>query len=142
LKNFEDVSASMNPTSILSGGLPSTEMVKIPQLRIHLEGCMEEVLEAGKKIFGIDSYPAGLASIERILQSTERSGERSTIKPSMLVDWELGRPLELEAILGLPIRISSRAGCKMARIQSMYAFLSQLQLARSKTTTGLNKAKI
>ncbi|PLW41805.1 hypothetical protein PCANC_11499 [Puccinia coronata f. sp. avenae] len=136
------INASMNPTSILSGGLPSTEMVKIPQLRIHLEGCMEEVLEAGKKIFGIDSYPAGLASIERILQSTERSGERSTIKPSMLVDWELGRPLELEAILGLPIRISSRAGCKMARIQSMYAFLSQLQLARSKTTTGLNKAKM
>jgi len=126
------INASMNPSSILSGGLPSSEMVKRAELRKHLEGCMEEVFEATKKIFGMASFPAGFASIERILESTERAGERSIIKPSMLVDWELGRPLELEAILGLPIRIAARAGITLHRIQSMYAFLSQLQLARSK----------
>ncbi|PLW26715.1 hypothetical protein PCASD_20767 [Puccinia coronata f. sp. avenae] len=135
------INASMNPSSIISGGIPSSEMVKIPQLRLHLEGCMEEVLEAGKKIFGIDSFPPGSASIERILESSARSNQLSIIKPSMLVDWELGRPLEIEAMLGLPIRITSRAGLKMGRIQSMYAFLSQLQLARSKTTS-LNSARI
>ncbi|KAI9619272.1 hypothetical protein H4Q26_011955 [Puccinia striiformis f. sp. tritici PST-130] len=102
------INASMNPTSIFSGGLP---------------------------------FPVHFASIERILESTERAGERSTIKPSMLVDWELGRPLEIEAILGHPIRIAARAGIKLNRIQSMYAFLTQLQLARSKTTV-MNQTKI
>ncbi|OAV93900.1 hypothetical protein PTTG_04397 [Puccinia triticina 1-1 BBBD Race 1] len=135
------INASMNPTSILSGGLPSSEMVKNPQLRLHLQGCMQEVFEAAKKIFGIESFPANFASIERILQSTEKAGESSTIKPSMLVDWELGRPLEIQAIMGFPIRIATRAGVKLARIQSMYAFLNQLQLARSKKT-GLCQARI
>ncbi|KAI7959001.1 hypothetical protein MJO28_002792 [Puccinia striiformis f. sp. tritici] len=135
------INASMNPTSILSGGLPSSEMVKNSELRSHLTGCMEEIFEAAKKIFGITSFPVHFASIERILESTERAGERSTIKPSMLVDWELGRPLEIDAILGHPIRIAARAGIKLNRIQSMYAFLTQLQLARSKTT-GMNQTKI
>ncbi|EFP76676.2 hypothetical protein PGT21_012261 [Puccinia graminis f. sp. tritici] len=135
------INASMNPTSILSGGLPSSEMVKSPQLRSHLEGCMEEIFEAAKKVFMIERFPAKFASIERILESTERAGEQSTIKPSMLVDWELGRLLEIEAILGLPIRIAARAGVKLARIQSMYAFLTQLQLARSQKN-GLNQARI
>ena len=102
---------------------------------------MQEVFEAAKKIFGIESFPANFASIERILQSTEKAGESSTIKPSMLVDWELGRPLEIQAIMGFPIRIATRAGVKLARIQSMYAFLNQLQLARSKKT-GLCQARI
>ncbi|EFP81045.1 hypothetical protein PGT21_007985 [Puccinia graminis f. sp. tritici] len=125
------INASMNPTSILSGGMPSSEMVKDGELREHLSGCMEEVFEAAKKIFGIASFPAEFASIERILKSTERAGERATIKPSMLADWEQGRPLEIQAILGLPIRIAANAAIKLPRIQSMYAFLTQLELARS-----------
>jgi ketopantoate reductase len=122
----------MNPTSILSGGMPSSEMVKDNKLREHLTGCMEEVFDAAKKIFGIARFPTECASIQRILKSTERAGERATIKPSMLADWERGRPLEIQAILGLPIRIAANAGVKLPRIQSMYAFLTQLELARSR----------
>jgi ketopantoate reductase len=47
----------------------------------------------------------------------------------MLADWECGSLLEIDAILGTPIRIANRAGIHLPRIQSMYAFLSQLQRA-------------
>ncbi|POW23209.1 hypothetical protein PSHT_00448 [Puccinia striiformis] len=128
------INASMNPTSILSGGLPSSNMVKEGGLRVYLEGCMTEVFEAAKIIFGIESFPPHLASIERILKSIETAGQRLKIKPSMLVDGELGRPLEIKATMGLPIRIATRAGIKLSGIQSMYAFLTHLQLTCFKNT--------
>jgi ketopantoate reductase len=91
---------------------------------------MEEVFAAACTIFAIPSFPDHFASIERILQSTEKAGARARIKPSMLADWERGSPLEIDAILGTPIRIANRAGIHLPRIQSMYAFLSKLQRAR------------
>ncbi|KAA1112027.1 hypothetical protein PGT21_020419 [Puccinia graminis f. sp. tritici] len=120
---------------------PQPEMVKSPQLRSHLKGCMEEIFKAATKIFKIKRFPAKFASIQRILESTERAGKQSTIKPSMLVDWELGRPLKIKAILGFPIQIAACAGVKLAWIQSMYTFLTQLQLARLQKN-GLNQARI
>ncbi|PLW09399.1 hypothetical protein PCANC_00066 [Puccinia coronata f. sp. avenae] len=124
------INASMNPSSILCGGKASADMLKDGELRTHLTGCMEEVFAAACTIFAIPSFPDHFASIERILQSTEKAGARARIKPSMLADWERGSPLEIDAILGTPIRIANRAGIHLPRIQSMYAFLSKLQRAR------------
>ena len=44
-------------------------------------------------------------------------------KSSMLLDWEAGRPLELEVILGNPVKIARSRGYEMPRLQSMYALL-------------------
>lgn len=44
-------------------------------------------------------------------------------KPSMLLDWEAGRPMELEVILGNPVKIARSKGLEMPRLQSMYALL-------------------
>jgi 2-dehydropantoate 2-reductase len=41
----------------------------------------------------------------------------------MLLDWEAGRPLELEVILGNPVKIARAKGYEMPRLQSMYALL-------------------
>ncbi|PLW41197.1 hypothetical protein PCANC_08583 [Puccinia coronata f. sp. avenae] len=93
---------------------------------------MEEGFAATFTIFAIPSFPDHFASIKRILQSTEKAGARARIKLSMLADWERGSLLEIDAILGTPIRIANRAGIHLPRIQSMYAFLSQLQRVASK----------
>lgn len=125
------INATMNPSSVLSGGLTSSEMVSNPELRVHLEACMQEVFTAAHRIFKIPSFPPHFATIDQLLDSTRKAGTHSIIKPSMLVDWENNRPLEIEAILGIPIRIAARAGVKLERIQSMYAFLSLWQRSRS-----------
>ena len=41
----------------------------------------------------------------------------------MLLDWEAGRPMELEVILGYPVKIARSRGFEMPRLQSMYALL-------------------
>lgn len=120
------INASMNPSAVLSGGIGNAEMVADPEVREHLKACMEEVFAAAPKILG-KPFPSDLALPERILKSTERNVGS---KPSMLVDWEHGRPMELEVILGNPVRIAKRHGVQMPRLQSMYALLRSAQRQR------------
>jgi 2-dehydropantoate 2-reductase len=117
------INASMNPSAVLSGGKPNADMVRDPELRIHLKACMDEVFQAAPKILGAP-FPPKLATPEQILKSTERN---TGGKPSMLVDWEHGRPMELEVILGNPVRIARRHGVEMPRLQTLYALLKSAQ---------------
>jgi 2-dehydropantoate 2-reductase len=120
------INAAMNPSAVLAGGLPNAAMVADPVLREHLRACMEEVLGAAPKILG-RAFPKELAGVEAILKSTERNAGG---RPSMLVDWEVGRPMELEVILGNPVRIAKRHGVEMPRLQSVYALLRSAQTQR------------
>jgi 2-dehydropantoate 2-reductase len=113
------INASMNPSAVLSGGYGNADMVLDPELRIHLQGCMDEVFAVVPAILGRE-FPPHLAKPGQILASTERN---RGAKPSMLLDWEAGKPMELEAILGNPIRIARAHGAEMPRLQSLYALL-------------------
>jgi 2-dehydropantoate 2-reductase len=122
------INASMNPSAVLAGGLANADMAVDPELRAHLKACMEEVFDAAPKILGRE-FPNELAKPDLILKSTERNkGGR----PSMLVDWEAGRPMELEVILGNPVRISRRSGVELPRLQSLYALLKSAQTQRDR----------
>jgi 2-dehydropantoate 2-reductase len=126
------INASMNPSAVLAGGIGNSEMVMDPELRAHLKASMEEVFDAAPKILG-RAFPESLAKPELILKSTERNkGGR----PSMLVDWEAGRPMELEVILGNPVRIAKRHGVEMPRLHSLYALLGSAQRQRDAKKTG------
>ena len=123
------INASMNTTGVLAGGRSNPDMVRDPLLRAHIEACMSEVMDAAPHIFGC-SLP--FASPERILQSTERN--TSSSKSSMVQDWEAGRALELDAILGNAIRIAEAHGAHMPRLQSMYALLHSAVAMRDAAT--------
>ncbi len=113
------INASMNPSAVLSAGAGNAEMARDPELRQHLRGVMTEVLEAAPRILG-RPFPRKLATADAILTSTERN---TSGKPSMLLDWEKGNPMEVEVILGNPIRIARRNGIEMPRLQTLYALL-------------------
>ena len=123
------INASMNTTGVLAGGRSNPDMVRDPLLRAHIEACMSEVMDAAPPIFGC---PLPFASPERILQSTERN--TSSSKSSMVQDWEAGRALELDAILGNAIRIAEAHGAHMPRLQSMYALLQSAVAMRDAAT--------
>lgn len=120
------INGSMNPSAVLSGGLGNATMVRDPDLREHLKGCMDEVFAAVPAILKRE-FPPSLAKPEKILASTERN---VGAKPSMLLDWEAGRPMELEVILGNPIRIARAHGVEMPRLQTLYALLKSASKAR------------
>jgi 2-dehydropantoate 2-reductase len=124
------INAAFNPSAVLSGGRGNADMISDPELRKHVEGVMREVWDAAGKVLSHVSNgrsggkavfpPPGAAEPERILKSTEKN---KGSKPSMLLDWESGRPLELEVILGNPVRIARARGVEMPRLQSLYALL-------------------
>ncbi|KAK4044322.1 ketopantoate reductase PanE/ApbA-domain-containing protein [Parachaetomium inaequale] len=120
------INAAFNPSAVLSGGLGNADMVRDAELRAHLAGVMREIWEAVPKILG-RGFPGYMATPEKILKSTERNVGS---KPSMLLDWEGGRPMEVEVILGNPVRIARARGVEMPRLQSVYALVRSLQAVR------------
>ena len=116
----------MNPSSVLSGGAGNARMALDAELRTHLKGCMDEIFDAVPKILG-RPFPASLATADKILKSTERNPGG---KPSMLLDWERKAPMELEVILGNPIRIARTQGVELPRLQTLYALLKMAQTRR------------
>jgi len=118
------VNAAMNPSSVLSGGSTNESMSNDPELSRHLVGVMIEVLETAPKVLG-KPLPKHLASAEKVLASTKKNSSGS--KPSMAIDWERGKRMELEVILGNPIRIAREKDVEMPRLQSMYALLKMAQ---------------
>ncbi|KAI5919655.1 ketopantoate reductase PanE/ApbA C terminal-domain-containing protein [Camillea tinctor] len=122
------INAAFNPTAVLSGGRGNADQLTDPELRAHVAAIMREVWDAAPAVLGAP-LPQGLATPDRILRSTEGNpGGR----PSMLLDWEAGRPMEIEVILGNPVRIARRAGVEMPRLQSLYALLRSMQEVREK----------
>lgn len=128
------INAAMNPSAVLAGGRGNASMSLDTDLRIHLKGCMDEVFEAAPHILGRPFGPK-LAKPDLILKSTERN---TGGRPSMLVDWEQGRPMELEVILGNPVRIAKDCGFEMKRLQTLYALLKSQQHLRNEAKKGGN----
>ncbi|TGO44633.1 hypothetical protein BOTNAR_0777g00050 [Botryotinia narcissicola] len=122
------INASMNPSAELSSGSTNNDMSLDPELYIHLKGVMDEVLETAPKILGT-KLPQEFATSEQLLKSTQKNTSGS--KPSMLLDWEQGKTMELEVILGNPIRIARSHGLEMPRLQTLYALLRKAQENRT-----------
>ncbi|KIW89130.1 uncharacterized protein Z519_09982 [Cladophialophora bantiana CBS 173.52] len=121
------INASMNPSAVLSGGSTNEAMSNDPELSRHLKGVMEEVLTTAPKVVG-KPFPSGFATAEQILRSTRKNTSGS--KPSMLLDWEGGKLMELEVILGNPIRLAREKGYEMPRMQTLYALLKMAEKNR------------
>ncbi|KAF4979567.1 hypothetical protein FZEAL_4271 [Fusarium zealandicum] len=117
------INAAMNPSAVLSGGRGNADMVADDELCRHLLGVMHEIRDAVPRILG-RPFPESMASPEKIVESTARN---KGARPSMLLDWEAGKPLELEVILGNPVRIARERGVELPRLQSLYALLRSAQ---------------
>lgn len=124
------INAAMNPSSVLSGGCGNQALAMDPDLAVHIRGVMEEVLNAATVILSRDVpwKELKLASPDQIIESVKRNDTGS--RPSMWHDWINGRKMELEAILGNPIRMARQKGLEMPRVQSMYALLKMAQERR------------
>ncbi|CAG8983182.1 hypothetical protein HYALB_00004009 [Hymenoscyphus albidus] len=127
------INAAMNPSAVLSSGTTNNAMSLDPELSRHLKGVMEEVLSTAPKVLGTP-LPKEFATPEAIIRSTQKNTSGS--KPSMLLDWEQGKKMELEVILGNPMRIAREHGLEMPRLQSLYALLRMAQENRDAAKKG------
>ena len=84
---------------------------------------MDEVIAAANKC----GYALPAEAAEEQMRRTRTMG---AYEPSTLLDWEAGRPLEIEAIWGEPLRRAAAAGAQTPRLETLYALLKALEAKR------------
>ena len=108
--------APFNPISVLAGGADTKTMVENHESQELARQVMEEVCEIAKAV----GHPLPLGVVQENIEGTRRM---SPYKSSMLVDFEAGRPMEVEAILGNAIRVARRLGVAVPHMESLYGLL-------------------
>lgn len=103
---------SFNPISALTGATLAA-IARDPDVSILVKNMMLEAQEVANRI-GIE-FPI---TIEQRIAGAEKVGEHKT---SMLQDLEMGRPLELEALVGSVLELGGRLGIDMPHTKTVYA---------------------
>jgi 2-dehydropantoate 2-reductase len=103
---------AFNPISALTGGTLE-ELVRHPDLSRVIRDIMAETEAVAAKL-NIE-LPI---SIEQRMAGAEKVGPHKT---SMLQDYEAGRPMELDAIVGAVVELGERLGVPMPATRTVYA---------------------
>ena len=108
-----------NPVSVLAGGADTSRMSRGDELEKLCADLMSEVIRVANA--------AGVKLTERLAED-QREFTRNfpPYKTSMLQDYEAGRALEVEAILGNTLRAARRYGVDVPRIECCYALLKSV----------------
>jgi len=114
---------AFNPISALTRAT-LVQMARDPEVSALVRNIMAEVETVSTKL-GIE-LPV---SIEQRIAGAEKVGEHKT---SMLQDLEMGRPMELEAVVGAVIEIGGRLNVAMPHTKSVYACTKLLEKLSSK----------
>ncbi|KAH8107290.1 6-phosphogluconate dehydrogenase C-terminal domain-like protein [Phellopilus nigrolimitatus] len=103
---------------------PAVEGQVVPVIR----AVMREKLAVGRAM-GFDETALPSSIVEDIIASTGNIHRRldSKHKASMLLDYEKGRPLEIEAIVGEVVRNARKLNVDVPRIETLYALLLIIQ---------------
>ena len=79
----------------------------------------------------------GVTLPEHLIQSNiDRTMNMGAYRTSMHVDRTLGRPMEVEAILGEPVRAAQRAGIAVPHMQQLYTLTAMIASQFSGVPTG------
>lgn len=81
---------------------------------------MFEVVAAAQAVIG-HTIPG--AFVETMLNNTRNM---AAYRPSMMIDRQMGRPMEVEAIYGEPVRRAEAAGCPVPKMRVLYEQLRLL----------------
>lgn len=111
-----------NGLSIAANGATVADVLADEGLRKMARDLMDEVLDAARRLgHEIDDAFADW--------QIERSHSMGAYKPSSMLDWQAGRPVEVEAIWGEPWRQGLAAGARLPRLEMLYQLLRRFTRA-------------
>ncbi len=106
--------AAFNPLSVLSGGLDTQQLLAEAEPLVRaIMGEVETIANA----LGHSLSP------EFIDDQIEKTRSASPYKTSMLLDYEAGRPMETEAIIGNTLRAAKRVGVSAPHLETLYTLI-------------------
>ena len=108
----------------IGAGANVAEVLADAALRAEARALMDELLDAARCLG--HAIPDSFADWQ-----IERSGSMGGYQPSSMIDYELGRPVEVEAIWGEPLRQGVAAGAKMPRLALLPAVIRHLAERRA-----------
>ena len=111
--------AAFNPLSVLSGGLSTTQILTTQEPLV-------------RKVMGeVCAIAAALGHMlpdDIIDKQIDGTHQMPPYKTSMLLDFEAGRPMETEVILGNTVRAGRRAGVTVPQLECLYALMKLREL--------------
>lgn len=114
-----------NGLAVVAGGIDTAKILANDDLRLHALELMDETIAianaCGHKL------PSALA-----LEQIKKTKTMGDFKPSTLIDYLEGRPLEIEPIWGEPLRRGKAAGLALPRLEALYQRLVALDSAARK----------
>ena len=108
-----------NGLCIAAGGVTTEDILADPGLERLARELMRETLS----IAAAKGYPIPESYVEFQFERTRPMG---AYKPSSLLDWRAGRPVEVESIWGEAYRQSREAGVEAGRLETLYFLLKKI----------------
>ena len=108
-----------NGLSIAAGGITTDEILAEPALEQLVRGLMRET----RAIAAAHGHSIPEAYLEFQIERTRPMG---AYKPSSLLDYRAGLPVEVESIWGEPLRQARAVGLDAGRLEALYALLKKL----------------
>jgi 2-dehydropantoate 2-reductase len=112
--------ATFNPISILGGVLDTAAMLRTEAEQAFARRAMQEVCDVAQAA----GHPQSPKLIEQMLATTKAM---PAYKTSMALDYENGRPMEIEAILGNTVRAARRMGVATPNLDAIYAIAKMVE---------------
>ncbi len=118
--------AAFNPLSVLSGGLATSDILSTQENLVR--SIMTEIVAVADAA----GHPLPADIVDKNIAVTYKM---PPYKTSMLLDFEAGRPMETEAILGNAVRYAQGLGVAIPHLETLYVLmkLRELKLKHAET---------
>ena len=108
-----------NGISISEGGVDTSVILKDKSLLFLVESLMREVIQVANKL----GYNLSNSLIDHNIKETKSMGP---YRPSSMIDFMEGRPVEVEAIWGNPVRVGRSVGVEIPKMEALYDSIKSL----------------
>ncbi|WP_019140983.1 ketopantoate reductase family protein [Noviherbaspirillum massiliense] len=118
--------AAFNPISVLGAVLDTDDMLGPPDGEALVRAVMQEICA----VAAATGHPLPAALPEQYISATRKA---PAYKTSMALDFENGRPMETEVILGNAVRAGRREGVPIPRLEMLYSLMKMVERKTGKT---------
>ena len=108
-----------NGISISEGGVDTSVILNDESLLFLVEALMREVIQVANKL----GYNLSDSLIDHNIKETKSMGP---YRPSSMIDFMEGRPVEVEAIWGNPVRVGRSVGVEIPKMEALYDYIKSL----------------
>ncbi|MFA6962744.1 MAG: 2-dehydropantoate 2-reductase [Opitutaceae bacterium] len=105
-----------NGLAVAGGGITTDVVLQSPEMEAEVWALMREV-QAAAAAYGV------MIPEDFVVDQVERTRPMGSYKPSTMIDYVAGKPLEVEPIWGEPLRRAQAKGVSTPRLAALYARL-------------------